>query len=184
MLTIVPLRQETLSQLNQSDSRFLAGDRVQLRVTRKGFAPEYVPLTVAEWRSVKPPTIDASRLLADPNAACFLAYAQAQFAGQAIVQRGAHHLAELLDFRVDSRFRRQGAGSQLVSACADWAQRQGCLGLRVEVSDEQPVACQFLEHIGFVLGGVDRLSRSAEPEQRKRLPAMRESVLMFYRFFD
>lgn len=183
MLTIVPLREDTLAQLNQSDSRFLAGDRVQLRVTRKGFVPEYLPLSVAEWRSVKPPAIEGARLLHEPQYACFLANVQGQFAGQSIVALGSHRLCELLDFRVDSRFRRQGAGSQLVSACADWAKRQGRAGLRAEVSDEQPVACQFLERLGFVLGGVDKLYHNAEPEQSKRLPAMRESVLMFYLFF-
>ena len=41
-----------------------------------------------------------------------------------------------------------------------------------------------VEHVaGFALGGVDRLLHWAEPEQQQRMPAIRESVLVFYRFF-
>ena len=47
----------------------------------------------------------------------------------------------------------------------------------------KPIACQFFEYCGFVLGGVDRLLHAADPEQAKRLPAMRESVLVFLQVF-
>lgn len=183
MLTIQPLCDQNRDQFNQADARFLAGDRVQLRVTRKGFVPEYLPLPAAEWRTVKPLAVTADRLLADPNAACYLAYSDQQYAGQGVVRLGAHRLCELLDLRVDTHFRRQGVGTELISACVDWAKRAHRAGLRVETTDEQPLACLFLEHCGFSLGGVDRLWHWAEPEQQRRLPVLRESTLVFYRFF-
>ena len=184
MLTIMPLSEQNLGKYNGMDARFLAGDRVQLRVTRKGFDPEYVPLPIAEWRALKPCPIDAQKLLDDPKAACFLAFVDGQCAGQCVVRLGAYRLCEVLDIRTDSRFRRQGVATQLMNACVDWAQRAGRAGLRAETSDEHPVACQFFERIGFALGGVDRLWHSALPEQAKRMPTMRESVLVFYRFFN
>lgn len=183
MLTIMPLTHNELARFNQADSRFLAGECVQLRVTRKGFLTEYAPLPTAEWRTLRPFPADPERLLADEKAACYLAFLDGQCAGQSIVRLGAHRLCDLLDLRVDSRFRRQGVGGQLLATCAEWAARKGRAGLRVEVTDEQPVACQFLERMGFTLGGVDRLWHDAEPEQRQRVPAMRESVLAFYKFF-
>lgn len=183
MLTIVPLRPDNQNHLNQADARFLAGERVQLRVTRMGFLTDYAPLPTAEWRTLKPFPADPERLLADPKAGCFLAFVDGQPAGQGIVRLGAHQLCELIDLRVDSRFRRQGAGTQLVLTCAQWAQAKGRAGLRAELTDGQPVACQFLERVGFTLGGVDRLWHAALPEQRQLVPAMRESVLVFYKFF-
>ena len=183
MLTIVPLSGEHLSLLHRADARFLSGDNVVLRVTHKGFALEYQPTGKAEWRTVQPPALDAQTLLADGNTACFLAFADGDCAGQAIVRKGAYQLCDLLDIRVDSRVRRQGVATALLHACEDWARRAGCAGLRVETTDRQPVACLFLEKSGFVLGGVDKLRHAADPEQAKWVPAMRESVLMFYHLF-
>lgn len=183
MLTILPLSRENRDQLNQADARFLAGDRVQLRVTRKGFTPEYTPLPNAEWRTVQPLPVDADHWLADPKAACFLAFVDGQHAGQAIVRLMGHRLCELLDLRTDTHFRRQGVGTELINACQTWAESMRRVGIRVETTDEQPVACQFFESYGFTLGGVDRLLHSADPDQARRFPAMRESVLVFYKFF-
>lgn len=183
MLAILPLSPENQKHFNQADTRFLAGERVQLRVTRMGFLTDYAPLPTAEWRTLKPFPAEAAQLLEDTRAACFMAFVDGQFAGQSIVRLGAHRLCELLDFRTDSRFRRQGAGTQLLAACAAWAQARGRAGLRAEVTDEQPVACQFLERIGFTLGGVDKLWHNALPGQQQRVSAMRESVLIFYKFF-
>ena len=182
MLTIVPLRPDNQSHLNQADARFLAGERVQLRVTRMGFLTDYAPLPTAEWRTLKPFPAEPNRLLADPNAASFLAFVDGQFAGQCVVRLGAHRLCELIDLRVDSRFRRQSAGTQLIAACVQWTQAKGRAGLRAELTDGQPVACQFMERLGFTLGGVDRLWHTALPDQQKLVPAMRESVLVFYKF--
>ena len=184
MITILPLNFGNSGDLNRMDTRFLAGDRVQLRISRKGFTPEYIPLPVAQWRSLKSFPAEPNQLLGDPKVACFLAYTEDHLVGQVIVRLGAHRLCEVLDIRIDSRYRRQGIGTELIQTCADWAVRHKRAGLRIEVSDEQSVACQFLEHCGFQLGGVDRLWHSADAEQAQRMPTMRESVLVFYQFLN
>ena len=183
MLTIVPLNRSNAGHFNHADARYLAGERVQLRVTRLGFLTDYSPLPTAEWRTLKPFPADPLRLLANPNAACFLAFVDGQPAGQGIVRLGAHRLCELIDLRVDSRFRRQGAGTQLIAASLQWTRAKARAGLRAELTDGQPVACQFMEKVGFTLGGVDRLWHSALPDQQELVPAMRESVLVFYKLF-
>lgn len=184
MLTILPLSEDNCEKFNQVDAHFLAGDRVLLRVTHKGFALEYAPLPVAEWRTLKPFLADTAMLMAESKATCYLAFIDGQCAGQCIIRLGAYQLCELLDIRTDSRFRRQGVASHLLNACVEWALRAGQAGIRAETTDEQPVACQFLEKCGFTLGGVDRLWHAALPEQAKRVPATRESVLVFYHFFE
>ena len=184
MLSILPLDETNRACLNQADTRFLAGDRVQLRVTRKGFTLEYVPLPNAEWRTLRTTRIlDANTLLADEKAACFLAFLDGQYAGQAVTRLAGHRLCELMDLRVDSRCRRQGVGTELLKTCVAWTEQRRRAGLRAETSDESPVACQFLESCGFALGGVDRLWHNADPWQQERVPGMRETVLTFYRFF-
>ena len=183
MLTIVPMNAENQRYLNQVDARFLAGSRVQLKVTRLGFLTDYVPIPTAEWRSVKPYTPEGESWLSDPSLACYLAFVDGTLAGQSVVCKGQNRLCDVLDIRTDSRFRRQGVGMQLIHTCIEWAQRKGFAGMRAELTDELPLACQFMEGIGFTLGGVDKLLHAAQPDQQRRVPATRETVLAFYRFF-
>ncbi len=183
MLTIRPLAPANRACLNQFDTRYLAGERVQVRVTRTGFVPEYVPLSTAEWRALDlSRAFDAEKLLSDDKAACFLAFDEGKCVGQCVAHIVPHRLCDLWDVRVDSQRRRQGVGTELIEACLSWAGRKGRAGLRVETTDENPVMCQFLQSCGFTLGGVDKLWHRADLSQRARPAALRESVLTFYRF--
>lgn len=181
---IVPLGRDTLGLLHRADARFLAGDRVQLRMTRHGFALDYAPMAVAEWRTVRPYPVLATELLERPDWVCYLAFAEDQPAGQCILKTGEHSLCELLDIRTDSRYRRQGIATELVETALEWAVRNGCAGLRAAATDEWPVACQFFEKTGFALGGIDRFWHAADPDQAKKLPGLRETVLLYYRFSE
>ncbi|MDD3410854.1 MAG: GNAT family N-acetyltransferase [Eubacteriales bacterium] len=184
MLRILPLDARNRGALNQADTRYLAGDRVQVRVTHMGFVPQYAPLATAEWRQLSAArAFDADKLLADPKAACFLAYEGSVCVGQSVAHLVPHRLCELWDLRVDSQFRRQGVATALLEHCMEWARAQGRAGMRVETSDDHPVLCQFLQSCGFTLGGVDKLWHRADAAQQDRPAALRESVLTFYRFF-
>lgn len=183
MLTIIPLSVENQAYLNRPDARFLAGERVQLRFTRKGFLPEYVPLSVAEWRTSPSFPVAAERLIGDPDHHCCFAVLDGRCVGQFIARKGSHALCELLDIRTDSRHRRQGIATAMLNAVVEWASAQQLAGIRAETTDDCPGACQFFERCGFVLGGVDMLWHARDPEQQSKVPAMRESVLTFYQFF-
>lgn len=154
MLTIRPLTAENADCLNRADTRYLAGDVVQVRVTRKGFVPEYAPIANAAWRDYQPPRTLQRLLLSDavPHA-CFFAFWEEQFAGQAVAAVSQHALAELMDIQVDAKLRRHSIGSALTDACIDWAQGRRCHGLFAQTTDQNPVSCQFFDHTGFQLGG-------------------------------
>lgn len=184
MFTVLPAQPGRVGCLHQVDARFLAGDLVQVRVTRKGFLPEYVPLPIAEWRQWPPPEgITQEAVEANPHWAFYLALQQERCLGQLIAAPGAYGLCTLLDLRVDAAARRQGIATELLRACEDWARTKQLKGILAEASDQNPVACQFLESFGFVLGGVDKLRHHMDPAQANRPAALRESVLLFYYFF-
>ncbi len=103
--------------------------------------------------------------------------------GQCVAKKGAYRQCDLLDIRTDSRHRRQGVATALLNAAEAWAAAQGLCGIRAETTDDRPASCQFFERTGFTLGGVDMLRRRCDPAQADRAPAMRESVLVFYKFF-
>ena len=185
MLTILPPNEETIERLNQPDARFLAGEMVQVRVTRKGFLPEYIPLGTAQWRQHPvSPLVTRETLRQHDDWACFFAFLEDRFVGQLAAAPEEFGLCKLLDIRVDSSHRRQGVGTGLLNACVDWALKKGRKGVAAEVSDENPVACQFFQSQGFTLGGVDKLRHFADPRQAEKPAALRDSVLTFYRFFD
>ncbi len=184
MLTIQPPNENTISHLNQTDARFLAGELVQIRVTRKGFLPEYLPLPTAEWRQSPPSALVTEKALKQHGEwACFFAFLDGKFVGQLVAEPAEYGLCRLLDLRVDASHRREGIGTALLNACIDWATQQGLKGILAESSDENPVACQFFQNSRFTLGGVDKLRHYADPLQAGRAAMLRDSVLMFYRFF-
>lgn len=184
MLTIAPPNENTISQLNQLDARYLAGELIQVRVTRKGFIPEYTPLTTAQWRPWPVvPEVQPESLAAHGKWACFLAFQDGKFVGQIVGAPSKYGLCRLIDLRVDASVRRQGIGTELLNTFMDWAQRKKLQGIWVEGSDQNPVACQFLQNREFILGGVDKLRHYVDPAQKDRPAALRDSVLSFYRFF-
>lgn len=184
MLTIVPATEQTAAHLGKLDARSLAGELVQVRVTRKGFVPEYAPLATAEWRQWEPAVaITSQTLQRHADWACLLAFLDDRFVGQAAARQDGYGLCKLMDLQVDVSARRQGIGSELLSACMDWAVQKRLKGLWMEMTDQNPAACQFLQSCEFVLGGVDKLRHYADPKLSKVPAAMRESVLAFYKFF-
>lgn len=184
MLAILPQNKKTLHYLNTSDARYLAGERVRVGVTRKGFQPEYTPLSTAEWRVCRTPAwLTQKAILAHDDWACFFAFQDEKFVGQLVARPAMYSLCKLLDIRVDASARRQGVGGELLNACVDWAGKKELKGILAETSDQNPVVCQFLQSSRFLLGGVDKLRHYADPEQAGTTAALRDSVLSFYRFF-
>ncbi len=184
MFTILPPNEQTWQHLNQSDARYLAGEWVQVRVNRRGFQLEYTPLSTAEWRSWPTPAwLTRETLASHADWVCFFAFQAEKLMGQLVAKPASYRLCELVDLRVDASARRQGVGKELITACLDWAGKRALKGICAEVSDRNPVACQFLESSGFELGGVDKLKRRADPEQESTPAPLRDSALSFYRFF-
>ena len=69
----------------------------------------------------------------------------------------------------------------LIAACERFAERQGMHGLRVTASESNPVLCQFLQHNGFELQGLNRRALIHTPEEREKPLMRRACALYFYR---
>ena len=185
MLRILPLNNTLTHLYNQIDNRYLVGELATVRVARSGFTLEYTPLNKAEWRTYPPESIFKPQdLVKRQDAVCFFAFLDDQLVGQAVAAKNWNSLAMVWDIRVDVRQRRKGVGRALMDAIRNWAQRQGMKGLMLETQDANPVACQFYQSYGFVLGGVDRMLYTAIPNQAQKPPALRDCALFFYLLFD
>ena len=183
MLSVRRLTEETLGNVKLLADAVLIGEETMLRIGRYGFELTYLRMQSAEWRSFPPSEGFApADLIGKPEAAVFAAYADDErVVGVASVQCLPSGWAELCDIRVDASHRRKGVATALIAACERFAERQGMHGLRVTASESNPVLCQFLQHNGFELQGLDRRALIHTPEEREKPLMRRACALYFYR---
>ncbi len=169
---------------NQIDNRYLVGEMVSLKVGHTGFKLSYHAMQKAQW--LTPPVDDRftpEELIQSRDTVCYFALQDEQVAGQLVLFENWNHLCMVQNIGVDARFRRQGIGKALIDTACDWAKLHGQKGLMAQTQDSNPIACQFLESVGFTLGGVDQLLYTAMPEQQNRPQTLKDSALFFYKLF-
>jgi ribosomal protein S18 acetylase RimI-like enzyme len=74
-------------------------------------------------------------------------------------------LAVLWDLRVHPDGRRQGIGTALFCAAADWAKSRGARMLKVETQNVNVPACRFYEAQGCIVGAVHRHAYPDLPDE-------------------
>lgn len=182
MLTVRRLTAEEARHVPLMNDAVLIGDETFLRIGATGFRLSYVPLGKAEWRSFPYAHDEALHDLAEAEgAAVYGAFREERLAGLAAVACRLNGWAELCDVRVNAADRRQGVASALIAACEDFAHRRGMHGLRVTASEQNAVLCQFLEHNGFTLQGLDRKALIHTPAEKDKPLMRRACALFFYR---
>ena len=169
------------------DGRILCGETVKIRIGRSGvnlFTLSYLPTQGALWKTFEPGEA-AERAWQGllPGAIAWGAFQDEQLSGIALAVPSATCWCELLDIRVDSAQRRNGIGTMLLDACRRYARTQGMMGIKATVGDDNPVACQFLEHSGFTLQGLDRMQMAMTPAERVKPLLHRTCALFFYQQF-
>lgn len=182
MLTVRRLTRELLDCLRPIDGASLAGEDVMLRIGRSGFTLGYVPLPRAEWRSFPMDNeVQPEKLLEQDGSAMFLAFQDENFVGQAAVSaRKDTGWTEILDLRVEPACRRKGVARALLDAMESFSRKAGMQGLHMALTDDNTVACQFCQHCGFALQGLDWMALAYTPAQRDKPLARRACLLFFY----
>jgi len=99
--------------------------------------------------------VDYASYIGNPDKSVFFAYADGRFAGQITLRKSWNGYACIENIVVDTRFRRQGIGNQLISRAKQWAQQRNLAGLSLETQNNNVNACRFYERCGFQLGGFD-----------------------------
>lgn len=182
MLMIRRLKKELLGCLRPIDGACLVGEDVMLRVGSSGFTLRYVPLPHAQWRSFPMGDwVQPEQLLEDADSAMFLAFEDGSLVGQAAVSARRHTgWTDILDLRVEAASRRKGVARGLLGAMESFSIKAGMQGLRMALTDDNTVACQFCQHCGFTLQGMDRLAMAYTPAQRDKPMPRRACLLFFY----
>ena len=75
--------------------------------------------------------------------------------GLAVWQRDMFRYLYLYDLKVNTEYRTQHVGAQLIEAAKQLAAEQGYKGLYTQGQDNNLGACLFYLHTGFYIGGLD-----------------------------
>lgn len=180
-MKIIRMDESNARQLNAIEPRYLVSEVAALRLTRGGFALEYRPLASAVWSRSGCEDEEAADFLGRRDRDVFFGYLEGALCGQIAVEESENRLARVADVRVDIPARRKGLGREMLDVAMDWAALHGCEGLVVETQDANPAACQFLEHCGFALGGVDRMRYAGLARTGERPAALPACALFYYK---
>ncbi|MBQ8202487.1 MAG: GNAT family N-acetyltransferase [Clostridia bacterium] len=182
MLIVRRLKADQLDLIRPLPDKQLVSEEALLKIGRMGFQLGYTPLPKAEWRSF-PPVAYADPLIItqDEGSAFYAAFEDDRYIGCAAVTTLPSGWADVLDLRVDASYRRRGAGKMLLEKCEHFARKHDLSGLRIACTDTNPGMCQFCEHTGFTLAGLDRMALAQSPEERVKPISRRACLLFFYR---
>jgi len=92
-----------------------------------------------------------------------LAFHEDACIGQIRLAKDWNRFAYIENIAVKKNFRKSGVGHLLLEAAETWAKEQSLIGLSLEAQNDNLIACRFYAKEGFVLGGVDTLKQSANP---------------------
>lgn len=182
MLAIRRLTADDLDLIRPLADESLAGEEAMLRISRTGFSIAYLPLPRAQWRTFPPDeSADPIIIVNDGGSALFGAFEDGTFIGMACVRCNPTNWADVCDIRVDASHRRKSVARNLLDACERFADTRRMHGLRIAATDTNPALCQFCEHCGFTLCGVDTRALAYTDSERDKPLARRAALLFFYR---
>jgi ribosomal protein S18 acetylase RimI-like enzyme len=154
-ITIQEINAENSKDLNSVDRSFIIESRLDLYLEEGQihYLIVEIPRTMKRYR-VDP--IDATGTIEDPGKTVFLAYVDKQIAGQIILRENWNNFAYIEDIAVDTNFRRQGIGAELISWAQGWARERELAGIMLETQNNNLPACKLYERCGFRLAGFDQ----------------------------
>lgn len=155
-IEILLLDEAHLSDINRCNGEFWIDSRLSLNCADGSIHYDIVPVEPRVKKRYPAEGRDLSLYFDQPERAIFLAYLDGTIAGQIILRKNWNAYGYIEDITVDSAFRRQGIGRQLLAQAVDWARERALPGLMLETQDVNVAACRLYSACGFSLGGFDR----------------------------
>ncbi|MCU0486774.1 MAG: GNAT family N-acetyltransferase [Anaerolineales bacterium] len=164
MLTIQPIDESNLHDLNRVDGTFAIDSRLVLHTQDRQIDYSIDPVQ-PHTKRYPAEKLDWTAFIDNPDKAIYLAYMDGQLAGQIILWKNWNGYGYLQDIAVDASFRRLGIGRRLIEQAITWAKERRLPGLMLETQDNNFAACRLYAACGFHLGGFDQeLYRGIDPD--------------------
>ncbi|UTE76799.1 GNAT family N-acetyltransferase [Rossellomorea sp. KS-H15a] len=174
-LIISPLKDELIDDINQTNDSFKVFGKLvpSFQSGKWSFEEKLFDKT----KDIRFPDdkLDWSQYINSEDKALFLAYKNNECIGQIRVVKDWNRFCYIENIATKKEYRGSGVGKLLLNKAEDWAKQRGLIGMSLEAQDDNLGACRFYLKQGFILGGVDTLKQSYNPNI--------ETTLYWYKLF-
>ncbi len=174
-IIISPLKDELIEDINKTNDYFKVFGKVvpSFQSGKWSFEEKLFD----ETKEIRFPDdkLDWSRYINQEDKALFLAYQNNNCIGQIRIIKDWNRFCYIENIATKKEFREYGIGKLLLTKAEEWAKQRKLIGISLEAQDSNLGACRFYVKQGFILGGVDTLKQSYNPNI--------ETTLYWYKIF-
>lgn len=163
-IIISPLKEELIEDINKTNDSFKVFGKVVPSFQSGKWAFEEILFDEVKDIRFPDDQLDWIEYIDSEDKALFLAYKNNDCIGQIRIVQDWNRFCYIENIATKEDFRGQGIGSLLLTKAEDWAKERNLLGISLEAQDDNLGACRFYVKQGFVLGGVDTLKQSSNPQ--------------------
>lgn len=163
-IIISPLKEELIEDINKTNDSFKVFGKVVPSFQLGKWAFEEILFDEVKDIRFPDDQLDWIEYIDSEDKALFLAYKNNDCIGQIRIVQDWNRFCYIENIATKDDFRGQGIGSLLLTKAEDWAKERNLLGISLEAQDDNLGACRFYVKQGFVLGGVDTLKQSYNPQ--------------------
>ena len=162
-LSIQPLNESLVKDINKTNDHFEVFGKVVPRLQDGEWSYEEVLYNVTKEIRFPDDKLEWSQYINKADKALFLAYLNNECIGQIRIVKDWNHFCYIENIATVKKYREHGIGKRLLDQAEEWAKKNQLIGLSLETQDDNLRACRFYVKQGFILGGVDTLKQSCNP---------------------
>jgi ribosomal protein S18 acetylase RimI-like enzyme len=163
-IRVEKLSPDHLRFAGRCDGRFTVASRLVPTAQEGRITYTIIPAGPYEKRYPRE-AVDYAGYVDQPDRAVYLAFIEAQLAGEIRLGRWWNGFAYIEDLAVEPGLRRRGVGRALIEQAVAWTKAGGFPGIMLETQDINVPACMLYASCGFELSGFDRrLYEALAPE--------------------
>ncbi|WP_226618155.1 GNAT family N-acetyltransferase [Cytobacillus firmus] len=174
-IIISPLKDELIEDINKTNDYFKVFGKVvpSFQSGKWSFEENLFD----ETKEIRFPDdqLDWGLYINREDKALFLAYKNNSCIGQIRIIKDWNRFCYIENIAAKKEFRGYGIGKLLLTKAEEWAKQRKLIGMSLEAQDNNLGACRFYVKQGFILGGVDTLKQSYNPNI--------ETTLYWYKLF-
>ncbi|MYL64285.1 GNAT family N-acetyltransferase [Bacillus hwajinpoensis] len=174
-IIISPLTNELIDDINKTNDYFKLYGRVVPSLQSGKWS--YKEVLLDETRETRFPDdkLDWSQYINRENKILLLAYMNKNCIGQIRIIKEWNRFCYIENIAIKKKYRGSGVGKLLLNKAEEWAKQRNLIGMSLEAQDDNLGACRFYVKQGYILGGVDTLKQSFNPNI--------ETTLYWYKLF-
>ncbi|MCA0173973.1 GNAT family N-acetyltransferase [Bacillus sp. RAR_GA_16] len=174
-VNIFALNNALIKDINKTNDHFQLYGRVVPSLQSGKWS--YKEVLFDETRETRFPDdkLDWSQYINREDKTLLLAYMNNTCIGQIRIIKEWNRFCYIENIAIKKDYRGSGVGKLLLNRAEEWAKQRKLIGMSLEAQDDNLGACRFYAKQGFILGGVDTLKQSYNPNI--------ETTLYWYKLF-